>query len=41
MTNHIGKNLWKRLSPRQKKAIIQNRQNARKLVANFIKEKSS
>ena len=39
--NHIGKKTWKKLSYRQKQAIIKDRQNARKMATVFIKEKSS
>jgi hypothetical protein len=37
--NHIGRKAWKRLSPNQKRAIIKDRKNARKLATEFIKRK--
>ena len=37
--NHIGKNTWKRLSKKQKYVIRNDRKNAAKYAAAFIREK--
>ena len=38
---HIGKDTWRRLSPKQRILIKKDRKNAAKLVAAFMKEKLS
>lgn len=37
--NHIGCKAWRRLTPRQKKAIIRDRKNARKIYNGFQNER--
>lgn len=37
--NHIGCKAWRRLTHRQRKAIIRNRDNARKIYDGFLNEK--
>ena len=39
--NHIGKNTWKRLSKKQKAVIRNDRKNAAKYAAAFIREKDA
>ena len=39
--NHIGKNTWKRLSKKQKYVIRNDRKNAAKYAAAFIREKDA
>lgn len=38
-SNHIGKKAWKKLSNRQRRAIINNRSQARALMAGYQKDK--
>lgn len=37
--NHIGFKSWRRLSPGQKRQIIRNRGQARKLVTQFVAQR--
>lgn len=37
--NHIGERSWRRLSKKQKRAIIKDRKNGRKLYDGFSKER--
>lgn len=39
MNNHIGQKNWNRLTPGQKRHIIKNRQNARKILEEIKKNK--
>ena len=39
ISNHIGKNAWKKLSYRQRNAIIKNRKVGRKLANGFLIER--
>lgn len=39
LSNHIGKNAWKKLSYRQRNVIIKNRKVGRKLANGFLIER--
>jgi hypothetical protein len=39
--NHIGHKAWRRLSPGQKRAIINDRKNARKIYDEFLKQRTN